>query len=72
MSADELKPCPFCGNGMGDYTITKRFDNFRLFCPECGVCVERPLINNVPDLESIMRLIEAWNTRVDTSTSDKV
>ena len=60
-SADDLKPCPFCGGeAMADYAepVWKDEIHWYVFCTSCYAKIE--IFN---DKESYRKAIAAWNRR---------
>jgi Lar family restriction alleviation protein len=64
--ADELKPCPFCGNEDVREEITLSY--VEIWCPKCQATMMRGIMGKCDCLEDARkeiepRTIKAWNRR---------
>jgi len=67
----ELKPCPFCGNEVGE-PLPKRWTNVLgdeswsayTHCPECNFNLETSRCGYKTPVDAIEAAAKKWNTRV--------
>lgn len=52
-----LKPCPFCGSDDLDVYAGRYYNEYQIYCEECG--------GRVGFYKSLPEAIEHWNKRVD-------
>ena len=60
---NELKPCPFCGNGH-PILLINMYEGVRIKCPNCEIQFTRDFYHHRGELGKL-RTIEAWNRRAD-------
>lgn len=58
----ELKPCPFCGNNYLNIQSGQIYDNYWVYCGQCGVKTRKT--------DTKEETIEVWNRRANNAKTD--